>query len=247
MLMNHRDTEAQRAKRGRLRRPLARLLPQRLIAPPPLRDSATSPLRHFISLCFCASLLPLLLAPGCAKEEKVTHYKPFFTGLEGAEHRTAPVVDGRTNPTRSVAQDRPAAASDPGVFESEIKHPDGTITLRSPSGLYLMRHIERCLAEDDDVLFAEQVISEQTRKEFIDRGRDPKEALGMLKPREREISKLFGRLPMGEHSPNVIMEPIGRNIFRVRLIDYAAKGLEGYTGFDMVLEPDGNWRLRWFF
>jgi hypothetical protein len=51
-------------------------------------------------------------------------------------------------------------------------------------------------------------------------------------------------MPLGENSPNVLMEPLGNNMFRVRVTGPAARDVH-YRGFDMVLEG-GDWKLRWF-
>lgn len=184
----------------------------------------------------------------CAREERVVNYKPFFTGLADAKFQTPPVADSRVSRGGGDA----AAAELPEGFDPvrmEVKNPDGSVTLISRSGLHLMRHIERCLAEDNAKLFAEQVLSERTRQEFIERGKSPREALAMLKRHERDISRLFARLPMGEHSPNVILRTVDRNVWRVELRgqdrhDLRSRGAR-FVGFDMVLEA-GHWRLRWF-
>lgn len=185
-----------------------------------------------------AGVAAALLAAACAPEEKLVRYKPFFAGLEGVQTGTPPVAE-RVAPAiggEEVAQD-----GDAGLVR---ENPDGTKTLISRSGLHLMTHIQRTLADHEEKLFAEQVLSEITRQEFKARGRDPVEAFAMLKPYERDIAKLFARLPLGEHSPNARIDVVDRNMFRVRVTGRAAEGLR-WSGFDMVLE-NGNWRLRWF-
>jgi hypothetical protein len=181
------------------------------------------------SLLLCVGLS----ATGC--QEKVINYKPFLTGIEGAKMQTAPVVE----------KGPAIAKGDEGAGTLVRKNEDGTVTLISKSGRQLMAHIQRTLAEDEQEQFTEQVLSEITRGEYFERGKDPAEAFALLKKHQKEISKLFSRMPMGEHSPNVLMERLGRNVFRVRVTGQAKKDLERWTGFDMVLEK-GNWKLRWF-
>jgi hypothetical protein len=184
-----------------------------------------------------ASIWAALLV-GCQPEVKIVNYKPFMAGLEGVQTQTPAVVEQAPAP----------AVVEAGSITSEDlvqENPDGTKTLHSRSGLQLMSHIQRTLAENDAKLFAEQVLSEATREEYHDRGLDPKDAFKALKPHEGEIAKLFARMPLGEYSPNVHREIIGRNMFRVRLTGQSAKGLPRWTGFDMILDS-GNWRLRWF-
>jgi hypothetical protein len=173
---------------------------------------------------------------GC--QERVVNYKPFLSGLEGVQTQTPATTSTPANP----ALERAAAGDE---FTLIRQNDDGTVTLLSKSGRHLMAHILRTLAEDEKGQFTEQVLSEITRAEYHERGRDPGEAFDLLKTQQREIAKLFNRMPMGEHSPNVIMESIGKNMFRVRVTGQSRKGLERWTGFDMVYER-GNWRLRWF-
>jgi len=187
------------------------------------------------------ALLWAALGVGCQQEERIVRYKPFLAGLEGVQTQTPAVVEKPKGPLAAAELPTAADGKDPLVVEN----PDGSKTLISRCGLHLMHHIQKTLADGDDKLFASQVLSQMTRDEYLGRGIDPREAFKTLKPREKEIAKLFSRMPLGENSPNVTMSTVGHNVFRVQLVGQAAKGLEGYTGFDMVLEK-GSWRLRWF-
>ncbi len=178
---------------------------------------------------------------GCQREERVVHYKPFLAGLEGVQTQAPAVAEKAPQPLAGADLPVTAEGKDPLVIENK----DGSKTLLSRCGLHLMHHIQKTLAAGDDKLFASQVLCQASRDEYLARGLDPREAFKALKPREVEIAKLFARMPLGENSPNVTVETVEKNIFRIQLRGQAAKGLEGYTGFDMVLEK-GNWRLRWF-
>jgi hypothetical protein len=181
-------------------------------------------------------LVLVLLLAACQPEEKLIRYKPFLGNLKDAETQTPPV-----EPAGSGAS-VPTAGGDDQLLIRE--NPDGSKTVYSRSGLQLMANIQQLLRDGEDKLFAEQVLSEITRQEFLERGLRPEEAFRTLKGHEKDIAKLFARMPLGEHSPNVNMEPIGRNIFRVRVTGRSREDLE-WTGFDMSLEK-GNWKLRWF-
>jgi hypothetical protein len=187
----------------------------------------------------CAALVLLLLVPGCAREERIVHYKPFFAGLSGAQMQTAPVMQQQTLPGGQVVDESE-------LFRTVIENPDGSKTLRSTTGLQLMMHIQNTLADNEAELFVEQLLSEITRREYRERNLDPIESFHTLKKDERDIARLFSRMPLGENSPNVLMENLGRNMFRVRLTGPATRDVGRYRGFDMILEG-GNWRLRWFF
>jgi hypothetical protein len=187
-------------------------------------------------LCALATLLILL--GGCAQEEKVVNYKPFFAGLSGAHMQTQPVVDRPRTPSGTLIDESE-------MFRTVIENPDGSRTLLSKTGLQLMQHIQNTLADSERELFVNQILSEITRREFMERSLDPADAFDRLKTHERDIARLFSRMPLGENSPNVIMEAVGRNVFRVRLTGPATRDVGRFTGFDMILEG-GNWRLRWF-
>jgi hypothetical protein len=180
------------------------------------------------------SILLLGLLGGCQPEERLVRYKPFMAGLDKVQTQTPAVIP-----------QGPVSAAEVSDDKLIVENPDGTVRLISRSGLQMMAHIRRLLAADDADLFTQQVLSRLTRDEYTARGLDPREGFKTLKEREKDILLLFARMPMGEHSPNVVMEPIGRNFFRVRVTGDSRKGLGRYTGFDMILE-EGNWRLRWF-
>lgn len=207
-----------------------------------------------------AAILSLLAIAACQTEERITNYKPFLAGLPNAQTNTPPVL-GREH--------RPAVPADAEESDGRVVEGDGSTRLIARSGLALMRHIARTLAEGEERLFVDQVLCEETRREFLARGRDPAEAFRLLKKREKDVLALFNRMPSGEQSPMVIVTPLGERGQRLKVTGMAAKDLR-WTGFDMVLEGarwapvtrDGqpvvengrqsmkfepsNWRLRWF-
>jgi hypothetical protein len=180
-----------------------------------------------------------LVLASCAPEEKVIRYKPFFAGLDGVQTQTPAVYEKNV---AIVGKDGKEETAEESLV---VTTPDGKKKLISRTGAQLMHHIQDLLAKDDPDLFADQVLSKTTRDEYVQRGLDPREAFATLKPHEKDIAKLFARMPMAEHSPNVLMESLGGNTFRVRLTGPSTRGLDPWTGFDMVLE-NGNYKLRWF-
>lgn len=207
-----------------------------------------------------AAALSWALVAGCKRQTKVVDYKPFFTGLEGAQHGEAPVVGQRSkglDPRAGAAAPR----ADGGEFDAgrnEIVYPDGTVTLVMRTPGQLMAQIERMMAEEDEILFAEQVLSAGTRADFAARGVETTQALAMIQERRGDVRRLFRQLPLAENTPQAIYEVIGPNIFRLRVTGTAARAiamaaedskakLKPWMGLDVVLEPDGNYRLRWFF
>jgi hypothetical protein len=182
----------------------------------------------FVSLA--AAALGALVA--CQTEERVVRYKPFLSSIPDAKTATpATGVDAGPEPTAYAGDTR-------------IENPDGTITLISRSALNLMAHIKTTLAKNEQDLFVKQVLSEDTRQDYYNRGLDPHQAFTTLKAAETDINELFGRMPMGERGPNIVFKQIGPKLYVVELTGQAARGLR-YVGFQMVLEK-GNFRLRWF-
>lgn len=195
---------------------------------------------------------------GCYSERRDVNYKPFFTGIPGAQTQT---------PATSDASPRGPEPAEPESLV--VEGPDGTRRLISRSATQLMGHVKRTLAEEDEALFVDQVLSERTRLEFVERGLDPGEAYRRLKADQPEILKLFSRMSMGERSPFVVVTKLDDRTQRLQLTGQAKRDLK-YTGFDMTLEGaewvtvyqggkpvvrDGrvvrrfepsNWRLRWF-
>lgn len=168
---------------------------------------------------------------GCVETRVIQKTKPILSGLPGSDGGGGAVVSGATRPEilRPVEQIR-------------IENPDGTVTLRSPTVRDLMRHILQTIAGDERELFTEQVLSRLTRTEFIERGFDPATTFDELKRRRDDLRRLFQAMPAGEFTPGILLEPVGRNVFRLR-----AEGDETmrWKFMDVVFES-GDFKLRWF-
>lgn len=177
-------------------------------------------------------------AGGCEREENVVRYKPFFTGITGAEVTRGagaePVNanDGYIDPTRL-----------PSDAKLVIENPDGSKTLVAKSLRHMMGHLERCLDEGDDDLLMDQVISEKTKEHYRSEGKDPRQIIRFLKRNRKDIAKLFARMPMGEYTPTVILEQPGDKMWAVRLTGAAARDMK-FTKVWARLE-EGNWRFVW--
>jgi hypothetical protein len=169
--------------------------------------------------------LSVALGLGCTYE-KVVYRRPMLAGLPG-------VVSGG-----ALISDKPRGYRDPTQIDGgEIskERADGSKILLARSARHLMAHIHTTLKENQKDLFTEQVLCETTRAEFRANGMDAGEAFEHLKEREGEVAALFGRMPMGEYTPGVLMRKIDGDVYRVALSPKAAKGLS-WCGFDMVWE-----------
>lgn len=183
-------------------------------------------------------LIPLLLLPGATlcgcTYERIVSQSGLLTGLDGAESKIPPKRQARALPDF-------LRTPEGGI---RIENEDGTITLYSKSVRQLMAHISTTIGNNERELFVEQVLSERTKDEFYERGLDPGLAFDELKRRERDIGRLFYFLPMGEYTPGVYMQTIGRNVFRIKLSKVTNESLY-WIGMDVVFE-DSNFKLRWF-
>jgi len=140
------------------------------------------------------------------------------------------------------AQQRDERARLPSIDELVVEQPDGSEKLIVNSVRDLMLHTGRAIERGDAELFAEQILSSVTRNEFVMRGRDPEEALGMLSRHEEGVRRLFERMPMGEYTPGLYLRQVGDNVYRLE-----ARNMPGgarYTFIDAVFER-GRWYLRW--
>ena len=173
-------------------------------------------------------------------ETRVVKWNPPLANLEGARTGRA-IVDARGG--RAV---NPATVAQ----EGELRTVDetGRVILRARTSRHLMIHIYNTLQSNDADLFVDQVLSEITREEYIERGLNPRRAFLDLKNQEREILSLFNLMPAGESTPGVTWRNVGR-VGRTSIVRVEATGpvTQGYslTYMDMALE-NGSWRLRWF-
>ncbi len=168
---------------------------------------------------------------GC--QEKVVNYRPFLAGLPGAESNVAidTSIPGHVDPTQVR------------VSTIVVENEDGSQTLVTRNARHLIAHIRRTLSRNERDVFMSQVLSQATHEEFLLHGRQPEEAFDMLQRHLKDLNSLFGMMPMGEHTPSVIMSKNGPRVYSVRLTGPATKDLR-YVGFNMIMEQ-GNWRLLW--
>jgi len=182
-----------------------------------------------------AALLALSLS-ACTAEETVTKYRPFFTGIQGAEFSTDPI-----NPSKGYTD--PTAVADNRIV---IEHDDGRRTFIARSPRHVMVHVEALLDEDEprsDQALLDQLISEKTKEFYRSEGKDPIAFIADLRSRRKDVAKAFGRMPMGEHTPTVLIDQPGDNIWVLRITGAAGKGLV-FTKVWFRLEGT-QWKLMW--
>lgn len=179
-------------------------------------------------------LLSAVLAAACATEERVTSYKPFLTGISGAQFGQQPVTQ---------RAEQPAGPSDPGDGRIVVENPDGSRTLLCRTVRALMTHLERELDEGDADIILKQLISRRTLEEFDRRGEPPRAIIDFLQKHRRDIAVLFARMPLAERSPTVILQQPGDNVWILKLTGAAAEDTR-FTRLWVVFER-GGWRFYW--
>jgi hypothetical protein len=184
-----------------------------------------------------AALMLVLSIAACQPEQKVTKYKPFFTGLGDAKFGTDPVNpnEGYVDPTAISPEEKIVITND-----------DGSRTFLSPSPRSVMTHVETLLDENTpeaDTILVEQIISQKTIEHYQTDGKDPTEYVHKLHEQRKDIAKLFARMPMAEHSPTVLIDQPGDNMWVIKLTGAPTKGLK-LTRIWVRLEKK-QWKLVW--
>lgn len=179
-------------------------------------------------------LLVSLAVSGCATQTKVIRAHTPLAGLPGATGgiNVGDKLEGYVDPTVT-----------PGG-RNFILYEDGRVELIAKTGDHLLKHLSGVVRTRNKEMFVDQLLSEVTKQEFIDRGLDPGMAFDMLVEHEADFRAMRSRMPLGERTPGVSMYKLGKRVYRVKATGLAARGLE-WVGYDMVFEH-GNWKLRWF-
>jgi hypothetical protein len=176
----------------------------------------------------------LLIAPalaGCTYQKDV-NYKPFFTGLDGAQMQTPP--------SREAPRERSSA--EPAKYEETTE--DGEVILYTPTIGALIRNIGRVMAYGEQDAFEEYLLSDWAKDDALARGREVGEIWDALQTNRNDIRALFARMPMAERTPGALLEPLGHNTFKLRLTNESRRGLR-WSSMTAAVEG-GQWKLIWF-
>lgn len=197
-----------------------------------IADLTPSP--YFRLACgLSASLLTICSLSAC-QYERVVSRSSIISGLEGSESKIPEKKQNRTLPDFLRTPDE-------GI---RVDNDDGTVVLYAKSIRQLMSHITTTIQNNERDLFVEQVLSQVTKDEFYERGLDPGIAFDELVLRQRDIFRMFYFMPMGEYTPGLFLQNVGRNMFRLKLSRARNEALY-WIGIDASFE-NGNYRLRWF-
>jgi hypothetical protein len=188
-------------------------------------------MRGWVAILLAVAVWLMLPLAGCVETRVIGN--PKFSDIPGA------LVGGQPAPPADPYKNvRPAFLVEDRVVEDE----EGEVTLYAATVRDMIANILYTLDEDRGDLFAGQILCEETRKEFFERGYDPVTAYDEVKRLERDVRLLFTRLPAGEFTPGVFMRPQGGGYYRIQL---RADPERYWRGMDVIYEGTG-WKLRWF-
>lgn len=114
-----------------------------------------------------------------------------------------------------------------------------TLILRSPSDV--LWHLYWTIQLQEWDLLYEQVISERLKRNYVERFREPEDALVFIQRHRREVIAVLVLLPGAELTPGAQFRSIGPSAFRITVPDGAAKDAK-FSSVDVIIE-DGIFRL----
>jgi hypothetical protein len=176
---------------------------------------------------------------GCSTEEKTTRYKPFFTGIAEAEFGDKPV-----NPDGGHLD--PALRNGVVAENAVIEKPDGSKVYLTYSPMQLFIHLQNLLDEgtpEADRIILDQLTDEHTKEHMRTQGKDPIGFVGDLHLYRKEIGKTFARMPMGEHTPTVVVGQPGDRQWVLTLTGQASQGVKFKEVW--IRQDMGQWKLEW--
>lgn len=188
-----------------------------------------------------------LALAACAESEQVT-IKGGLATLPGARYDYGPNV--RAEKTRSASLEQAVANAEPRPDEDvdvtqgeplRVQDADGNVTLISRSPRHVLYHLIRTLDTGEDELLFEQVLSRALKAEYASRGLEPWDAVDFIKQNQKHVRALVAVMPLGEQTPGLLLQPIGKNRFRLTANPTAAAELR-YKHAEFILEQ-GVFRL----
>ena len=192
-------------------------------------------------------LVSILVIAGC-DSSRVVSVSGGLLGLPGATHNYGDDVrirgHDRTSLQGVLASHAPIDDEELEEIESEpLRFTDGddNVVLLARSPRHVIYHLTRTLNKGEYDLLHEELISEATKREYREKGRDPREAVQFIIEHEEPIRELLDTMPMGEQTPGLLLESIGPNRFRLSAPPAVARELR-FDHADFIVE-EGMFRL----
>ena len=106
----------------------------------------------------------------------------------------------------------------PGALR--VEDADGNIRLVSRSPRHVVIHLRQAVLEDDYELFYEQLVADIAKTDYQRAGMDPYESVERIREDREHVLKLLQRMPMGEFTPGLYLQPRGRGVYRLEVEDH---------------------------
>ncbi|NOG52722.1 MAG: hypothetical protein HND57_00055 [Planctomycetes bacterium] len=136
----------------------------------------------------------------------------------------------------SVNGSQPASMA----IETVVENPDGSTTLLTPTPAHVIAHTRKCLYDLNYDLLLEQLIAQETKKTYTDRGLDLQECADWFSDNLRDVLLVLNRMSGGMSSPNVVSKQSGKYL-EMRIYGRAAEGMR-FTTVEMTQEM-GQFKL----
>lgn len=189
-------------------------------------------------------LVCLALLPACA-EERVVAVRG-MANLPGAEGGVR--ADGARTTRAPQTWEQVLGEALPAIEGAPVDGKpyrfvtaDGRVALQSHSPRQLLIHLAETLRAGETDLLFEQVLSHETKDAYRARGMDPRDSVVFLAEHAQSVLQLLSLFPLGEQTPGVTLQQLGRGAYRLE----SPGGLsEGHTfrSIDIVFEH-GAFRL----
>jgi hypothetical protein len=181
----------------------------------------------------------LLGVAACSPQEQTTRYKPFFTGIAEAEFNDQPV-------NADLGHVDPALRNGIVAENAILEKPDGSKVYLTYAPMQLFIHVQNLLDEgtpEADRIILDQLTDEKTKEHMRSQGKDPIGFVEDLHLYRKEIARTFARMPMGEHTPTVVVEQPGDRQWVLVLTGQARDGLKFKEVW--IRQDMGQWKLEW--
>lgn len=182
----------------------------------------------------------------CQPTTRVVSVRGGLQNIEGAEGgiRPDPSAASSTASLESIASrlygPLPGQPVDGNLLRRELENGDIVLVSRSPAELVF--HLRRTIRDEEWDLIYEQLLSEQLKTAYEERGLEPTAAIEFIQRYAREITELLIMIPAGDQTPGAGFDRLGRNAYRIT-IPGGRLNETAFVSMDVVYE-ERTFRLR---
>lgn len=187
-----------------------------------------------------------IICVGCETTTRVISVRGGLQNIEGAEGGIRPdAPNAQTTASLEAVASRlygplPGTPIEGNTLRRELENGDILLVSRSPAELVF--HLRRTIRDEEWELLYQQLLSEQLKNAYEERGLQPTAALDFVKEYARAITELLTMIPAGDQTPGAGFERIGRNAYRIT-IPGGRLNETTFVSMDVVYE-DKSFKLR---